>query len=235
MSLTLLALAAVIVIFFFVIRSLLKRGEASVLGEQLARIASNLGFTSGPAENEFLAQRLKLANAGSRDRGVIRSLYQRQESSFEMYLCEYDSWSLRPGGSSMYQVIISVVSSLLNLPRLSLQGAPHLKGAVGSLATKVLSAAVPAPMVKLSFDQRQFKGRFLVYAKEDHISVREVAESIMDSLGDRDNVSVDAYEDTLLVTSPDLRIDMLHRKVDLPEVNRVFEVARDLYERLRRR
>jgi hypothetical protein len=106
---------------------------------------------------------------------------------------------------------------------------------VGSLATKVLSAAVPAPMVKLSFDQRQFKGRFLVYAKEDHISVREVAESIMDSLGDRDNVSVDAYEDTLLVTSPDLRIDMLHRKVDLPEVNRVFEVARDLYERLRRR
>jgi hypothetical protein len=230
MSLTVLALAGVIVIFFFVIRSLLKRGEGSVLGEQLARIASNLGFTAQPSENEFLAQRLKLVNAGSRDRAIIRSLYQRQESGFEVYLCEYDSWSLRPGGSSMYQVIMSVVSPQLNLPRLSLQGAPHLKGAVGSL-----SAAVPAPMVKLSFDQRQFKGRFLVYAKEDHISVREVAQSIMDSLGDRDNVSVDAYEDTLLVTSPDLRIDMLHRKVDLPEANRVFEVARDLYERLRNR
>jgi hypothetical protein len=90
-------------------------------------------------------------------------------------------------------------------------------------------------MVKLSFDQRQFKSRFLVYAKEDHISVREVAESIMDSLGDRDNVSVDTYEDTLFITSTDLRIDMLHRKVDWPEVNRVFELARDLYERLRRR
>jgi hypothetical protein len=135
----------------------------------------------------------------------------------------------------MYQVIMSVVSPQLNLPRLSLQGTPRLKAAVGSLATKILSAAVPAHMVKLSLDQRQFKGRFLVYAKEDHISVTEVAESIMDSLGDRDNVSVDTYEDTLLVTSPDLRIDMLHRRVDLPEVNRVFEVARDLYERLRRR
>ena len=235
MSLTLLALGAVLLIFFFVIRSLLKRGEGSVLGEQLARIASNLGFTAQPAENEFVAQRLKLINAGARDRGVIRSLYQRRESGFEMYLCEYDSWSLRPGGSSMYQVIMSVVSPQLNLPRLSLQGTARLKGAVGSLGTKIVSAAVPAHMVKLSLDQRQFKGRFLVYAKEEHISVTEVAEAIMDSLGDRDNVSVDTYEDTLLVTSSDLRIDMLHRKVNLQNVNSVFEVARDLYERLRRR
>ncbi len=235
MDLTLLALGGVLVIFFFVIRSLLKRGQGSVLGQQLALIASNLGFTAQPAENEFVAQRLKLVNAGARDRGVIRSLYQRRESGFEMYLCEYDSWSLGPGGSSMYQVIMSVVSPRLNLPQLSLQGSRHLKGAVGSLATKIVSAAVPAHMVKLSLDQRQFKGRFLVYANEDHISVTEVAEAIMDSLGDRDNVSVDAYEDTLLVTSPDLRIDMLHKRVNLQNVKNVFEVARDLYERLRRR
>ena len=133
----------------------------------------------------------------------------------------------------MYQVIMSVVSPQLNLPRLSIQGTPRLKGAVGSLATKVVSAAVPAHMVKLSFDQGQFKHRFLVYANEDHISISNVAEAIIDSLRDRANVSIDTYEDTLLVTSFDLRIDMLHKRVDLQNVNSVFEVARDLYERLR--
>lgn len=235
MVLTVLALGAVIVIFSLVIRGLLKGGKGPALSEQLARSASGLGFTPGPAENEFLAQRLKLISAGARNRGIIRSLHQRSESGFEMYLCEYDSWSLRPGGSAVCQVIVSIVSPQLNLPRLSLQAIPHLKGPVRSLATKMVPTAVPAQMIKLSVDQRQFKGRFLVYASEDSVPVREVAESIMDSLGDRGHLSVDTYEDTLLLTSPNLTIGMLRKKLDLGNVVHVFEVARDLYQRLQKR
>jgi hypothetical protein len=174
-----------------------------------------------------------MINKVANDRGIIRSLYQRKESGFDIYLCEYHSWSSGPVDSPTItsQVIVAVTASQTVLPRIYLQTTPKLKGAIGSLALKAFDHAMPSDMVKLIFEKEPFKDRFLIYANEDCIAVRKMAESIMTYLKGRGNVSVDINKDTILITNDDLTFDMVQKNIDMQKVKSLVAIGQNLYQR----
>jgi hypothetical protein len=187
-------------------------------------------------EKAVLEQRLLIVNPRHQGKRLLMHLYRRvsADDSHNLYFCDYRFASASGKSRGVQLLLICLISSELDLPRVSIVSIPETLGIAGKLFHSLSESFAVPGLKQIKTGNAEFDEHFCVHVDYGKVNqVLPLLERITTTLQAKGDACLDAQGDSLILSSIEMGADLVRHELDSQKLLELIRVTSSLFKTVR--